>query len=322
MGASFAQIVGLLRCPDDAEPLRYAPGELLCPCCARRFSIYEEDLAEILPSRPHALPGTANPQYRNAYIEAFEQNYRDDETSLAWGAEESVSQTWALKRFRQVKFVRPLISEGNRANESVLCDISAGAGYYTFAYAPAFRFVLHCDLSVSNLSYARRKARALGIRNILFIRADYFAPPFKGSLDRLLCLDTLIRGEGHDFALLTAIANSLKPTGCAIVDFHNWWHNPLRRLGLLPENFNNNRSYRRAEAEHLLRAAGIEEFSLMPFLQEFDADSATGRQLARIVPPTRLVYRFAPYRKRKLDTAALTMGTSSLGRRRKSQDRR
>jgi SAM-dependent methyltransferase len=147
---------------------------------------------------------------------------------------------------------------------------------------------------VSNLSYARRKARALGIRNILFIRADYFAPPFQGSLDRLLCLDTLIRGEGHDFALLTAIANSLKPTGCAIVDFHNWWHNPLRRLGLLPENFSNNRSYGRAEAENLLRAAGIEEFSLIPFLQEFDADSATGRQLARIVPPTRLVYRFAP----------------------------
>jgi hypothetical protein len=30
-------------------------------------------LAEILPSRPHALPGAVSPQYRNAYIEAFEQ---------------------------------------------------------------------------------------------------------------------------------------------------------------------------------------------------------------------------------------------------------
>ncbi len=28
--------------------------------------------------------------------------------------------------------------------------------------------------------------------------------------------------------LLKSIAGCLKPTGRAVIDFHNWWHNPLR----------------------------------------------------------------------------------------------
>jgi SAM-dependent methyltransferase len=294
MAASFAEIVDLLCCPDDAESLRYAPGELLCRRCARRFSIHEENLLEILPRRPYELPGSVSPHYLKGYIEAFEQTYRDDETSVAWGAEETVPRTWALKRRRQVDFVRSFITEGSTPGESVLCDIAAGAGYYTLAYAPLFRLVLHCDLSVNNLNYAWRKASRQGIQNIFFLRVDYFALPFRRSLDRVLCLDTLIRGEAHDSALLAAIAGSLKPAGYAVVDFHNWWHNPLRRLGLLSENFHNNRSYRRQKAEDLLRHCGAEKFTYLPFIQEFDTGTLSGQFFARLLPATRLLYRFAP----------------------------
>jgi SAM-dependent methyltransferase len=294
MADNFAAIVGLFSCPDDGSSMLHAAGELHCSSCARRFPILAGNLAEILPQRPFDLSDSVNSSYREGYFKAFEQIFQFDDTSLAWGAEETMPWSWACKRRRQVAVVRPFVVDGTAPAESILCDVAAGAGYYTFAYAHLFRYVLHCDLSVDNLNYAWHKARALGIQNIFFIRADYFALPFRRSVDRVLCLDSLIRGEAHDSALLTGIARSLKSQGFAITDFHNWWHNPLRRLGLLPENFHQNRSYRRSEAEQLLRRAGVNNFSFRPFLQEFDPDSAVAGFLSGIFPSTRLVYRFAP----------------------------
>lgn len=294
MANNFAAIARLLSCPDDGGFLRYVSSELQCSSCARRFPLHADNLAEILPRRPCELPTLVNSAYHQGYLRAFARAYRYDETSLAWGAEEIVSESWIRKRRRQVAAVQPLITEGITPGESVLCDIAAGAGYYTFAYAHLFRFVLHCDLSVDNLSYAWRKAGALGLQNILFLRADYFALPFDQSLSRILCLDTLIRGDAHDSLLLDAISRSLKPAGYAVVDFHNWWHNPLRRLGILPNNFHENRSYRRSEADQLLHSIGIRDLCVRPFLQEFDPGAASAGFVSKIFPSTRLIYRFAP----------------------------
>jgi SAM-dependent methyltransferase len=291
MASSFNAIASLLSCPEDGESLCCVPGELLCPRCARRFPIHGENLVEILPRRPCQLPAFVSPAYREAYIRAFEQPFGQDDGAFAWGAEETVPESWALKRRRQVAMVRPLISEGVSSDDSVLCDISAGSGYYTLAFAPLFRFVIHCDLSVENLNYVSRKARALGIQNIFFLRADYFAPPFRHSLDRIICLDTLIRGGEHDSVLLRAIVHSLKPGGHAVVDFHNWWHNPLRRLGVLQDNFLGNTSYTRGELRRLLTGTGIHQFEIKPFVQEVDPGQPAGKFFLRLIPPTRFMVR-------------------------------
>jgi SAM-dependent methyltransferase len=291
MASSFNAIASLLSCPEDGESLRCVPGELLCPRCARRFPIHGENLVEILPRRPYQLSATVSPAYREAYIRAFEQPFCDDDTALAWGAEETVPESWALKRRRQVAMVRLLISEGATPDDSVLCDISGGSGYYSLALAPLFRLVIHCDLSVDNLNYVSRKARALGIQNIFFLRADYFAPPFRHSLDRIICLDTLIRGAEHDSALLGAIVRSLKPGGNAVVDFHNWWHNPLRRLGVLRDNFLHNTSYTRGELRRLLAGSGIQQFEIKPFVQEVEPNRPAGKFFLRLIPPTRFMVR-------------------------------
>jgi SAM-dependent methyltransferase len=292
MTDNFPEIAGLLFCPDDGAALHHASGEFRCSSCTRRFPIHAENLAEILPNRPCALPPTVHSEYRNAYVQAFAENFRQGNAGYGWGAEQTVPESWARRRRRQVAVVQPLIAEGTKPGGAVLCDIAGGSGYYTFAYSHLFRFVFHCDLSVDNLSYAWREARSRGLRNVFFLRIDYFAPPFRQSLDRIMCLDTLIRGEVHDSAVLAAIVPSLKPAGSAVVDFHNWWHNPLRRLGLLPDNFRNNRSYCRTEAEKLLRDAGIQSFVFHPFVQEFSANRAAGRRLCGSFPPTRLIYRF------------------------------
>lgn len=284
-------IIKLLSCPDDGQPLRLANAQLLCSGCSRTFPLHGEDLAEILPSRPVRLPASTSAEYCSAYLMLFEQQFQKDSSCLAWGAEEATPAAWIRKRRRQVSAVLPLVTEGAKLGASVLCDIAAGAGHYTFAYAPHFRFVLHCDLSVQNLCYASRKARERGLTNIFFLRIDYFRPPFRQSLDRLLCLDTLIRGEGHDSMLLKSIAGCLNSTGRAVIDFHNWWHNPLRRLGILPDTFHSNRSYRRSETKKLLREAEFRDTTVFPFVQEFEPGSRIERICSKAVPSTRFVYR-------------------------------
>ena len=291
MDANFAEIADLLFCPDDGAALHLAAKELYCSFCSRRFPILANNLVEILPQRPIDLLGSVNSSFRDNYLKIFEQGYRSNDTDLAWGAEETVPESWIRKRRREVAAVRPLIAEGTKPGESVLCDISAGAGYYTFAYADLFRFVIHGDLSVNNLSYAWRKARSQDLQNIFFLRLDYFALPFRQSLDRVLCMDTLIHGEAHDSRLLGAVTHSLKPTGSAVVDLHNWWHNPVRRLGFLPDNFSNNRSYGRTETERLLRRAGIHRYECFSFRQEFESWDSDWPSLSRFFPATRFLFR-------------------------------
>ena len=293
MECEMGAIANWLSCPDDGESVHYASGQLVCSACRRRFPVHGENLVEMLPLQPIESGAFANPAYQNGYIRAFGEVYRDKQSGLGWGAEESVPESWSRKRRRQVAAVEPLITSGVRGGESVCCDIAAGAGNYTLAYAHRFRFIFHCDLSVDNLNYARRKARERDIHNIFFVRADYFALPFRRSLDRVLCLDALIRGEAHDAVLLRAILGSLAPTGIAIVDFHNWWHNPLRRLGLLPENFVGNRSYTEKELRTLLAGGGVSDFDVQPFVQEAEADGWKARLTRTFIPPARFLVRIA-----------------------------
>ena len=171
--------------------------------------------------------------------------------------------------------------------------MSGGSGYYTFAARDRFEIVLHCDLSVDSLNYTAKRASALGADNMLFLRTDYFRLPFRQSIDRVVCCDTLFGGERHEHLLLSSIHGALRPDGVAVVDFHNWWHNPLRRMGLLPQNFGENRSYSRSETARVLREAGIGEFEYFPYHQEGDARGVLGRILSRIIPPTRLTYRLS-----------------------------
>jgi ubiquinone/menaquinone biosynthesis C-methylase UbiE len=291
MAISLAEVAGLLCCPDDGGRLSLASGDLQCMACDRRFRVYEQNLIEILPRRRQELPSSISSEYREGYERAFDQKYQNNDESMAWGAEESMTRSWTLKRRRQVEFVRPLVTEGANPGDSTLCDIAAGAGYYTLAYAQLFRLVLHCDLSVNDLSYARRKAQSMGIWNVLFVRADYFAPPFRNSLDRVLCMDTLIRGAAHESLLLASIAKSLNGDGFALVDFHNWWHNPLRRLGVLRNNFEGNRSYTERELNNLLARGHIVRSGFFPFVQELKGNGAPRKVFRKILPATRFVLR-------------------------------
>jgi SAM-dependent methyltransferase len=283
-----------LFCPDDGIRLARIDATLSCARCRRRYPIHAEDLAEILPSSPAPLDTGVAPSYRRAYVEQFSLTLEEAANASTWGAPETIPSAWVERRRRQATFSISLLLE-KRKRGTLLCDVSAGPGYYTIEQADRFDLILHCDLSPDALAYARRRARLSGLTNVLFLRIDYFKPPFRSSIANLVCCDTLIRGEPHELALLAAIRSSLRPGGAAVIDFHNWWHNPARRLGLLPASFGDNHSFSRAEAEALIRRAGIATCEFVPFHQEFAKSTWIARIGTALLPPTRLVYRITAH---------------------------
>jgi len=312
MNDLFSTLSGRLNCPDDHAILQLEQAAFHCPCCSRCFPIVADNFVELLPKNPAVLPAEFKREYLEGYLREFHRPFvfiEDLGISEAAKLEKNTrarndvlfhaqvaAPAWVQKRSREVKRVLPLLARES-SSPKILCDFSAGPGDYTLAYASQFSVVLHCDLSVDSLAYAVRKSAQRKLENVLFLRIDYFSPPFQNSLDQIICLDTLIRGKPHETALLRAIQQSLTPQGFAIVDFHNWWHNPLRRLGLLPQNFGKNQSYDRRTAEGLLCETGVAEFEYFPFFQEFDHANLSSRLLSMIVPPTRFIYRFSSSRR-------------------------
>jgi SAM-dependent methyltransferase len=295
MHPKLTEIARYLCCPDDRASLAVATDHLRCERCTRVFEFRPPNLLEMLPSSPVAISDAGLPrEYSDAYRQGYVLGSRAANDELPFGAAESLPEKRVRSRTRQVEEVLRLFGRDNGEDGGIFCDLSAGAGNATFAAARTSRLVFHCDLSVASVRYASHKAMQTGLDNIVVVRADYFQPPFRRSIERLTCLDTLIRGPWHDVRLLKTIRRVLAPGGVAVVDFHNWWHNPLRRMGLLRENFGENRSYTRREVVRLLAQAGIDQFTIGGFFQEVDLQRAVGQMLQPIVPATRFVVRFGP----------------------------
>jgi SAM-dependent methyltransferase len=280
----------VLSCPDDGGSLRLYPDRMECEACGRDFAA-EGDYVSLVSAE--AAPLAGGTPYPRFYRGARRETETDRVHRPGWRIPGSGPRRLIEYKRRQVGAAGRLLEEGVERRE-LLCDFSAGPGYYTLPYARTWRAVIHCDLSLDSLGEARRRAQRENAGNILFVRMDYLRPPFRGTLPRILCLDSLVRGPEHERGLLEAIRRALAPDGAAIVDFHNWWHNPLRRLGLLPENFAHNRSYSRRELAALLSEAGISRYECVPFRQEEDPASPLKAALARGLPPTRWMYRFSP----------------------------
>lgn len=286
MNAVLTELLPLLCCPDDAGELRRdGAEELRCVVCARAYPVSaDERSVSLVSGRTIDLKG-ASPRYVATYRQARSAPAGGENWSIRGHAADH-----RRKRSQVAQVEELLAAKGSR---DLVCDFSAGPGYYTLHYAKRWRHVLHCDLSQQALQAASDAAADRGLHNILFVRMDYLNPPFRASLPQVICMDSLERGPRHEQALLAAIRGALTPGGTAVVDFHNWWHNPLRRLGLMSQNFGDNRSYGVYELPPLLAAAGITRYERFSFHQELaSAPRGLLRSLAaKALPPTRWVYR-------------------------------
>ncbi len=294
MPFSLTEIAAFLCCPDDGGALSACAGGLRCQKCHRLFPLLSANILDILPLRPVTFPERSDvASYREGYLREFFRPAEIRSDARAWGSPEAGSHKSSRLRERQASEVLQFLRSEPSTRSSVFCDLSAGAGYCTFKASQVYRFIFHCDLSIDALAYAGAKARAGHLGNMIFVHADYFQPPFRGTVDHLTCLDTLIRGPWHEKKLLQSIQNVLASDGTAVVDFHNWWHNPLRRMGFLPDTFVGNKSYTHKELRRLLLSSGIGRFETRPFVQEVDPRRGTGKVFARFLSPTRWMVRLA-----------------------------
>jgi SAM-dependent methyltransferase len=286
-GASLDLLRRLAVCPDDGGALVIGDDCLRCGACGTEHRVSDMGIVDMRPRQPRST-GTA--EYWVRYRSMFAVPSETAAESLPWGAPETASALTLARKQLHVEAVQSCLSLASSATRpSVLCDLTGGAGHYTLAYSRFFDHVIHCDLDPASLRYTAGKARTLGLTNMLFVRIDYLQAPFVHSLDRIICLDSLIRGPEHERIALESLRRMLASGGIAVVDFHNWWHNPLRRLGLLPENFHTNMSYSVREVKNLLRSTGLPRHQWLPFRQEA-AESGPLRIFSRLIPPTRLIF--------------------------------
>lgn len=276
----------LLCCPDDGGALRRFPDRLVCDACSREFRV-DGNFVSLLAGAAAPLEGDTT--YRRYYLAARSESEGGPVAIRGWRLPPGGPPHLFQRKARQVEAARRLLEEGAPSLD-VVCDFSAGTGYFTLTFARSWQTVIHCDLCLDSLCEAREQARRDRLDNVLFVRMDYLRPPFRASLPRILCLGSLCRSAEHEQALLRSILGAVGRGGFAVVDFHNWWHNPLRRVGLMPNNLGENRSYSRRELDAVLARAGVRHYERFPFRQE-SAKSRFVAMALRGLPPTHWIFR-------------------------------
>jgi SAM-dependent methyltransferase len=228
------------------------------------------------------------PAFHTAYREARAARLNLNDAGVAWGAPQTMPPEWVRLRRLYSERVVDLVFNLLGTRRGIALDTSAGAGYVSFALAERGLATIHADLDPQSIVCAVQWKGEHREPPLLVVRADYFALPLRGTADVIVATDSLIRGMAHEMAALEAIRLALRDDGFAVVDFHNWLHNPLRRLGVLPDNFVGNRSYFHWEVRPLLRAVGLEVLMEQSYRQEED-QSLVRRLVAPLVPPTRFI---------------------------------
>ncbi|PZX60479.1 methyltransferase family protein [Algoriphagus ratkowskyi] len=100
-------------------------------------------------------------------------------------------------------------------SSSVVADIGAGSGYYTFRISPLIPEgkIYAVDIQEDAVSYIKKRSEVLGVKNVVSIKGTEKSPNLpEGEIDLVIMVDVY-----HELAypreMLTAIYKSLKPDG-------------------------------------------------------------------------------------------------------------
>lgn len=275
-------------CPDCRAKITYQTTHFTCTQCQREFPFHDESILEMLPSAPvHYAFDKRSSHHEDVYKKLFHTKKEEANLDKSWGNPEAVPANWLRTKIGHVNFIKTLI-EKNTTQRKTFCDFSGGSGYYTFEFYKLFDWVFHCDLSIESMLYTKKKADKLNINNIIFVRTDYTRPPFNASLDLIFCGDSLIYSPFHEGLVLNGMKQSLKEGGYAIFDFHNWWHNPLRRLGLMKNPFGECYSYSKKQTDEFV-SHQFPVHTYHKYYQEFP-NGQRASIIPRFFPGTRHTY--------------------------------
>jgi SAM-dependent methyltransferase len=102
----------------------------------------------------------------------------------------------------------------------VVADIGCGTGYYSFRLAPSVATVLGVEIQQEMLDLLMAKAKTSGVTNVKPVLGTITDPKLPaGGVDLILLVDVYHEFD-HPIEMLTALRQSLSPTGrIALVEF-------------------------------------------------------------------------------------------------------
>ncbi|MBX3727614.1 MAG: ArsR family transcriptional regulator [Candidatus Sumerlaeia bacterium] len=146
--------------------------------------------------------------------------------------------------------------------DAVVADLGCGTGYAFELFGDRPRRLIAIDSSPAMLAVARRKVKALGLRNVEFREGDAEAPPLKAGEASVATLLMVLHHLEEPARALAAVGRALRPGGCVLIaDFaahqQTWLRETMQHRWL---------GFSRPALEEMLGAAGLRttSWSVMP----------------------------------------------------------
>lgn len=164
--------VSFLACPNDEGNLNLSNDLLTCNTCGDKFKILDDDTIDLTPK--HKLNWIS--------LKPLE-GYLKDYTNLTKERSEDISEESYQALELDTRLQGYLLENQKEMlriiDNNVLCDVGAGVGDHSLEFSKKSSLVFHCDLDMGIIKIAKKKAKDLGLDNILFVRSDYLTLPFK-----------------------------------------------------------------------------------------------------------------------------------------------
>ncbi len=151
--------------------------------------------------------------YKSASFDGIGKWYMGREISFVMGFQ---GKDWLERRSReQEESVSLAIQNLPVTSESVVADLGAGSGYYTFRIAPKVPNgkVYAVEIQDEAIQYLQNRSKELGFENVIAVQGSETAPNLPdNSIDLIIMVDVYHELE-YPVEMLAAIRKSLKPEG-------------------------------------------------------------------------------------------------------------
>lgn len=238
-----------LACPKDKSELILTKDVLLCSNCNSKFKVIDGNTIDFVSTENEAKQ-----------LSDTESDYDSLYTSLV-SSGNSTEKYRRDQHFSKVplnNYIKQYLKKLKKLiGTKIILDIGSGRGDYSLELSKNCELVFHCDLDSQSMNIAKEEAVKKNLRNILFVRCDYFSLPFKtNSLPCCLCVGNLYHGKDHDFKLITAISDLLEENGLLIMDFQSKERSKIHTSKSIAYRYSKN------ELENLLKDFSLTDFKI------------------------------------------------------------
>jgi ubiquinone/menaquinone biosynthesis C-methylase UbiE len=151
--------------------------------------------------------------YKNPNYDGIGKVYMGREISFVMGFE---GRDWLERQEREQEESIALALENLPINaSSVVADLGAGSGYYTFRIAPKVPQgkVYAVEIQDEAIAYLQRRSKELGFDNVVTVKGEEASPNLpENSIDLLIMVDVYHELE-YPQEMLAEIRKALKPDG-------------------------------------------------------------------------------------------------------------